>query len=105
VYSIIGKAAGVARDSLWQGFLLAALSAFLTALSYAELATMYPKAGAEYYYLKNAFRGAKGIAAAVGILMFFAGSATASTVSLAFAGYLEHFIAIPAPLAAAGILM
>lgn len=105
IYSIIGKAAGIAGESLWQGFLLAAIAALLTALSYAELATMYPKAGAEYFYLKNAFAKKKWIATAVGLLVFFAGASTAATVSLAFAGYLQHFVGLSAFLVAALILI
>jgi len=53
IYSIIGQAAGIAGESLWIGFALAAVAALLTALSYAELATMYPTAGAEYIYLER----------------------------------------------------
>lgn len=39
VYSIIGKAAGPANDTLWISFIIAAMAAALTALSYAELST------------------------------------------------------------------
>ncbi len=95
IYSIIGQAAGIAGESLWQGFLLAAVAALLTALSYAELATMYPTAGAEYIYLRNAFSSQRWFAATLGILVIFAGCASAATVSLAFASYLEHFIELP----------
>lgn len=104
IYSIIGKAAGIAGENLWQGFVLAAVAAFFTALSYAELATMYPKAGAEYFYLKNAFPNKRRIATTVGVMMFFAGSATAATVATAFADYLDHFIAVPIVSIAAGLL-
>ena len=47
IYSILGEAAGVAGEALWWSFLLASLGAHLTGLSYAELATMFPQAGAE----------------------------------------------------------
>ena len=61
VYSIIGKAAGPANDTLWISFLIASVSAALTALSYAELSTMFPKAGAEFVYLGEAFKKRKWI--------------------------------------------
>jgi APA family basic amino acid/polyamine antiporter len=95
IYSIIGQAAGIAGESLWQGFLLAAIAALLTALSYAELATMYPTAGAEYIYLRKAFSGQSWLAGTIGIVVIFAGCASAATVALAFSSYLQHFITLP----------
>jgi APA family basic amino acid/polyamine antiporter len=105
IYSIIGQAAGKAGYGLWQGFVLAAVVALLTALSYAELATMFPKAGGEYIYLRNAFAGQRWIAATIGIVMTFAGCATAATVALAFASYLQHFIESSRFLVASGLLI
>lgn len=105
IYTIIGKAAGVAQESLWLGFILAAIAALMTALSYAELATMFPKAGAEYIYIKNAFPKYKWASIASGLMMAFAGAATASTVAVAFTGYLETFISIPTLLAAGALLI
>ena len=55
IYSILGEAAGIAGEALWWSFLLASLAALLTGLSYAELATMFPQAGAEYVYLRAAW--------------------------------------------------
>ena len=95
IYSIIGQAAGIAGESLWQGFLLAGIAALLTALSYAELATMYPTAGAEYIYLRNAFSRQRWLAATIGIVVVFAGCASAATVALAFTSYLQYFITLP----------
>lgn len=92
IYSIIGKAAGIAGDGLWQGFVLAAVVSLLTAMSYAELSTMFPTTGGEYVYLRRAFPSHRWIAAAVGITVTFAGCAAVATVALAFAGYLRHFI-------------
>ncbi len=95
IYSVIGQAAGIAGDSLWQGFLVAGMAALLTALSYAELATMYPAAGAEYTYLRNAFTSQRWFAATIGIIVIFAACASAATVALAFTSYLQHFISLP----------
>ncbi len=105
IYSIIGQAAGKAGYGLWQGFVLAAVGALLTALSYAELATMYPKAGGEYVYLRNAFSGQRWLAGTTGIIMTFAGCASAATVALAFASYLQHFVILPHLLVAGGLLV
>lgn len=105
IYTIIGKAAGVAQESLWLGFALAAIAALFTALSYSELATMFPRAGAEYIYLKSAFPKYKWAAIASGLMMAFAGAATASTVTVAFTGYLETFVSVPVLLVASVLLV
>lgn len=105
IYSIIGQAAGMAGYGLWQGFILAAVAALLTALSYAELATMFPKAGGEYIYLRKAFSKRRWVAGTVGNIMVFAGSASATTVALAFASYLNHFVSLPSYLVALGLLV
>lgn len=104
VYSIIGQAAGKAGYELWQGFVLAAFAALLTALSYAELAAMYPKAGGEYVYLRYAFSSQQWLAGTTGIIMTFAGCASAATVALAFARYLQHFVMWPHLLVATSLL-
>ena len=104
IYSIIGQAADLAGAGVWQGFALAAVAALLTALSYAELATLFPKAGGEYVYLRNAFPRKRWIAATTGILMTFAGCATAATVALAFSSYLQYFVSAPRFLVAGSLL-
>lgn len=92
IYSIIGKAAGATGGTLWMGFAFAGLAALLTAFSYAELSTMFPKAGAEFVYLREAFKKHKWIGSVAGSAMAFSGAATAATVALSFAGYLNQFI-------------
>lgn len=91
IYSVIGKAAAEAQYSLWISFIFAAIAAALTALSYAELATMYPAAGAEFTYIKKAFPKINWLANATGLMVAFSGAATAATVALAFAGYVNSF--------------
>lgn len=94
IYSIIGAVAGVSGETLWLSFAIAAFCALLTAFSYAELSTMFPKAGAEYIYLTHAFQR-PWLAGTAGIAMAFSGAATAATVAIAFSGYLEKFIPVP----------
>ena len=55
VYSVIGTAVGLAQESLWLSFSVAALVALLTGFSYAEMTTSFSHAGAEYVYLRRAF--------------------------------------------------
>ena len=104
IYSIIGKASAVTGETLWLGFAFAGISAFLTALSYAELSTMFPKAGAEFVYLRETFKKAKWIGSTTGIAMAFSGAATAATVALAFSGYLNQFIESPQLLTSMSLL-
>jgi basic amino acid/polyamine antiporter, APA family len=104
IYTIIGKAAGMSGETLWLSFLLAGFAALLTAFSYAELSSMFPKAGAEYVYLSHAFKK-EWLAASAGVAMAFSGAATAAAVSLAFAGYLSQFADVPPSLAATALLV
>tara|TARA_B110001454_G_C12723340_1_gene436879 strand:- start:92897 stop:94165 length:1269 start_codon:yes stop_codon:yes gene_type:complete len=105
IYSIIGKAAQVTGTTLWLGFLFAGISALLTALSYAELSAMYPKAGAEFIYLGKAFNNKNWIGASIGIAMALSGAATATTVALSFAGYINQFFVVSQSLVAACVLI
>lgn len=104
VYAVLGAAAGHAGNSLWLSFLLAAATAYLTAFSYCELATLFPKAGAEYIYFKNAFPDNKLPSFLLGFVLILAAAATAATVSIGFGGYLKQFLDFP-ELAAAFILL
>ncbi len=54
IYVLIGKATGIAGNSVWISFLVGAVVSSFTGLSYAELSSMYPKAAAEYVYVKRA---------------------------------------------------
>jgi len=104
IYTIIGSAAGLAGTALWVSMLFAGAAAFLTALSYAELISMLPKAGAEYQFLKAAFPKAPLISFLAGFLIALNAAATSATVSLAFAGYLRVFLDVPAALTAFALL-
>ena len=105
IYSVIGAAAGVAGDGLWLSFAIGSVIALLTGLSYAELATMFPEAGAEFVYMREAFPRHRWSAFVIGSVLTLAVSATAATVSVAFAGYLGTFVSIAAMAAALGVLV
>lgn len=104
IYSVIGAAAGAAGTFLFYSFLLAGLAAFLTVLSYAELASAMPRAGAEYQYVKAAFPGLRLAAFMAGVLIALNTAATSATVALAFGGYLQVFVNVPVWLAALALL-
>ncbi len=100
VYSVIGAAAGLAQQGLWLSFVVGALVAMLTALSYAEMTTAFPHAGAEYVYLRRALPRLHFAAFGAGMIILLGGAATAATVAVAFGGYLRQFVDIPIPLSA-----
>ena len=104
IYTIVGAAAGLAGHGVWVSMLLAGIAAFLTALSYAELVAMYPRAGAEYHFLKAAFPKAPLVSFMAGFLVALNAVATSATVSLAFAGYLNVFVQVPALLTGFALL-
>lgn len=96
IYTIVGEAAGEAGRATWVSLLLAAGVALVTALSYAELVSAFPRAGAEYQFLKAAFPRWRVPAFLAGYLIALNAAATSATVALAFAGYLAVFWALPA---------
>lgn len=105
IYTIVGQAAGVAGQALWWSFLVGSLAALLTGLAYAELATMFPRAGAEYVYLRQAWPGQAWLPGTVGWVLAIAGIATTATVALAFAGYASRFVSLPTWVMAAGLIV
>jgi len=93
IYALIGKASGLAGNSLWMSFAISAFIAIFTGLSYAELSSMFPKASAEYEYTSNAF--GKRLAFIIGWLIILSGVIGASTVALGFGGYFKALFNIP----------
>jgi APA family basic amino acid/polyamine antiporter len=91
IYALIGGATGMTGNSVWLSFLIAAFIASLTGLSYAELATIFPKSAAEYSYVKNSLESHL-VAFLVGWLEIFAGLIGTATVALAFGGYFSSML-------------
>lgn len=94
----------MAGNAVWISFVLAAIISAFTGLSYAELASMYPKAAAEYVYVRNAFKN-NFLAFIVGWLIIFTTMIAASTVALGFSGYLAGFYDAPVVVAAALLIL
>lgn len=104
IYALIGPAAGIAGDAVWMSFVLGALLAFFTGMSYAEMSSMFPKSAAEYVYMKHAFRE-KYLAFIVQWIMLITVMLSAATVALGFAGYFSDAFCGPVILAAAGLVI
>jgi APA family basic amino acid/polyamine antiporter len=99
IYVLIGEAAAEAGNSVWISFLLAAMIASFTGLSYCELSSMYPKAAPEYTYAKKAFRNPL-LSFLVGWLVLFMAIIGASTVALGFGNYIHALAGAPVLLSA-----
>lgn len=103
IYAIIGKVAGFGGNMVWLSFLIAAITALMTAFSYAELSSMFPKKGAEYVYVKEAINSKIGFI--IGLIISVNGIVSGATVSIAFAGYLSQLWDINLFTASAGIIL
>lgn len=104
VYALMGVLAEDVGGVLWAPLLTALLLALLTAGSYAELVTKYPKAGGAAVFAERAF-GRPLVSFLVGFCMLAAGVTSAAGLALAFSGdYLATFVDVPAVPAAIGFL-
>jgi APA family basic amino acid/polyamine antiporter len=104
IYVLIAIGAGLAGDMLWLPFLISSIIAVFTALSYAELSSMYPKEAAEYNYTRKAF-GRESLSFAIGWILSVGTVIAAATVALGFGGYLSSMTGMDVRLAAVGIIL
>jgi basic amino acid/polyamine antiporter, APA family len=95
IYALMGVLSDKVGGALWAPLVLALVLALLTAGSYAELVTKYPRAGGAAIFAERAFRKPL-LAFLVGFCMLAAGVTSAAGLSLAFAGdYLATFVDVP----------
>ncbi|WP_254821528.1 APC family permease [Haloglomus halophilum] len=104
IYAILGEATAVAGESVPLAFLAAAVVAGLTGLSYAELASRYPKGEGDYVYVRESLRS-KRLAEVVAVLRVFVGAVSAAAVALAFSGYLTAFTDVSPALTALALVV
>lgn len=93
IYAIIGQAAALSGNLLWLSFVIAAVVALLTGLSYSEFVSRFPDAGGSYEYIKQSF-GA-GTALYMSIFIAFTGIVAAAAIAISFADYLGRLIDTP----------
>lgn len=105
VYALVGVMAGEVGGAVWLPLLVALGLALLTAGSYAELVTKYPKAGGAAVFAERAFK-TPWVSFLVGYSMLAAGVTSAAGLAIAFAGdYFTTFVSMPTTLAAVGFLV
>lgn len=94
VYVLVGEVAADAGGAVWVPLLVALCLALLTATSYAELATKYPRAGGASHYATLAYGPFTGFVA--GFCMLAAGVVSVAALARGFAGdYLSEFVTLP----------
>ncbi len=104
IYALVGKVAGAAGDATWLAFGAAMGVALLTALSYAELGSRFPRSGGAATFCREAF-GSERAALLIGWLVLCSGTVSMATVSRGFAGYLGLFLpGLPLPVVVAVFL-
>ena len=95
IYALMGVLAERVGGMLWAPLLAALVLALLTAGSYAELVTKYPRAGGAAVFAERAFTN-KLVSFLIGFSMLAAGVTSAAGLSIAFAGeYLSTFVDLP----------
>ena len=104
IYVLIGAASGFAGNEIWLSFVIAAIIALFTGLSYAELGSVYPKAASEYAFMGKAY-GSRPLSFVIEWTMLMTEIVAASTVSLGFASYFNSITGLPIILIAATILI
>ena len=96
IYALVGVLAQRVGGALWMPLLAALLLALLTAASYAELVTKYPKAGGAAVFAQRAY-GRPLVSFLVGFSMLAAGVTSVAGLALAFSGgYLSALVDVPA---------
>ncbi|TQC50984.1 APC family permease [Rhodococcus sp. WS4] len=91
IYALTGKVANQVGGAVWLPFLVAFLVAIITAFSYLELVTKFPKAAGAALYTHKAF-GVHFLTYMVAFAVMCSGITSASTASRAFAAnFVEAF--------------
>ncbi len=104
IYVLVGVAGVEAGPALWLSFAVAAVISLFTALTYAELSSMYPTDGSSYLYSKRAI-GSRTLSFLLGWFIVVAYTAGAATVSMGFGQYLQNLLPFPASYGAVALLI
>jgi len=90
IFVLTGIAAGEAGPAALLAFALNGLVTLLTALAYAELASVYPKSGGGYSFIIKAFPGPAGFAS--GWMLWFCYIIACALYALGFGSYFWEFV-------------
>jgi len=101
IYGLVGRAAGVLGGAMWIAFLLAMTAALLTGLSYASIASRYPRAAGAAYVTQRAYR-LPWLSYLVGLTVVASGIASAATQSKVVALNLNSLFGFDSGITVAG---
>lgn len=104
IYALIGAATAISGSGVWLSFLIASIIAIFTGLSYAELASMFPQAGASFVYVFHGLNN-KLLGFIAGWLILFEAVVGTSAISIAFANYFSSMVALPVIPVAFGVIL
>lgn len=103
IYVLLASAANEAGGLVWLSFVVSAGVCALTAMSYAELASMFPRTGGEYEYSSHVFGRTVtfmiGWAMAIGLVI------ASAAVALGFARYATYFVDVDERVLGGGVLV
>ncbi len=103
IFALIGEITGLAGDHAPLAFLLAGFIAGLTGLSYACLASVYPRAAGEAFFVTTGIGRTAGRFAGIGVVI--TAIISSAVIAVAFAGYLGAVVAIPQALAIVSVVL
>ena len=104
VYALTGEVAGEVGGAAWLPFLVAFAVAMVTAFSYLELVTKYPRAAGAALYAHKAF-GIHFVTFLVCFTVMASGITSASTASLAFAANFGNGFSLNLGVGSGGVLL
>lgn len=94
IYVLVGKVAAFSGYYTILSFLIAALTACVTAFTYAELVSRYPQSAGAAIYVQRGF-GRRWLSILVGLLIVFTAIVSSATITRGFVGYLAIFFSFP----------
>lgn len=104
IYVLVGKVAGSAGLLAPVSFVLAAVLAAFSALSFAELSSRFPRSAGEALYITEGL-GARRLGTFVGLLVVLSGIISSAAISIGAAGYLNTLVTVPDTPVIIGIIL
>jgi len=104
IYVLIGKVAGTAGMLAPLSFIVAAVIAWLTAMSYSKLSVMFPKSAGEAVYVEKGFKQ-PWLTILVGLLIMLTGVVSSAVLIKGFIGYFVLIIPVDGTVAMIGAMI
>ena len=94
IYGTVGKAAGALGNAVWLAFVVSMVAAILTGLSYASLASRYPRAAGAAFVTNHAY-GLPYLSYLIGLFVTASGLTSMATSTNVFANTLQSLVGGP----------